>query len=285
MFIRPCEGAVTSRFQKNRLDPVSQKFKRDHVGTDIAKTGKVPIRAIADGNVTLARNADTDGFGKVVFMEHLDARGRVIFTSVYAHMDSVTIRTGRVKQGSVLGYMGNTGNSTGQHLHLELHIGKREKDNRNAVDVMMYLPLEVVLKKGDEGPNVKLLQQLLVDVGYLSKVDGLFGLTTEKAVKSFQNAQKLTVDGLAGLQTIQRLKLPTTSKPAVQEKKEGKLLELSQSQQDEFSKVFKNAREKGIFSSSEHEKDVRVGKMTESKAVYLVGLIASAALNNGKRLN
>lgn len=212
MFTRPCEGRVTSRFQKGRLDPVGGKIRRDHVGTDFAKTGTVPIRAAAAGKVTLARSAETDGFGKVVFIEH-NLSGQK-FVTVYAHLSSVAVRAGQtVSQGTNIGAMGSTGNSTGQHLHFELHLNQRFSDNRNAVDAMMYLPLEVALKNGDAGPNVQVLQQLLVDAGYLSKADGVFGNQTESAVKTYQNKNKLAVDGLAGVATIAKLREAVSAMP------------------------------------------------------------------------
>ncbi|WP_438312198.1 peptidoglycan DD-metalloendopeptidase family protein [Sporosarcina sp. FA9] len=211
MFIRPCDGAITSRFQKGRLDPVGGKIRRDHVGTDFAKTGTVPIRAVANGKVILARSTETDGFGRVVFIEHNLKEGE--FVTVYAHLSSVAVRAGQVvSQGTSVGAMGNTGNSTGQHLHFELHLNQRFSDNRNAVDTMMYLPLEVALKNGDKGPNVKNMQDLLVKKGHLIKADGVFGPATEKAVKAYQIQNKLVADGVAGVATIAVLGATNTPK-------------------------------------------------------------------------
>ena len=287
MFIRPCEGRITSRFQKDRLDPVGQKEYRDHVGTDFAKSGMVPIRASASGLVTLARNADTDGFGKVVFIEHNLKEGK--FITIYAHLSNVSVRTGQtVSQGTIVGAMGSTGNSTGQHLHFEIHVNERFKDNRNAVDALMYIPLEVALKKGDKGPNVKTIQQLLVKARFLSTADGHFGDDTENAVKSFQKQNNLDVDGLAGPVTVSKLKVytPTVSEKPVVPKpsKEVATLELTQTQRVDLANVYKLARTKGIFSSSEHEKAVLAGTMTQSKSIYLNGLIAGALLNNNVRV-
>ena len=58
------------------------------------------------------------------------------------------------------------------------------------------------LHNGSRGESVRKLQQALIDLGYLNgKADGIFGNQTEKAVRAFQSAKKLTVDGLAGKKT------------------------------------------------------------------------------------
>ena len=279
MFKRPCVGRITSRFQKDRLDPVSGKFRRNHVGTDFAQPGNIYIQASATGKVILARSAETDGFGKVIFIEHNLKQGK--FVTVYAHLKRVDVRTGQiVSQGANIGLMGTTGNSTGQHLHFEIHLNQRFSDNRNAVDAMMYLPLEVALKLNDKGPNVKILQELLVKRGYLAKVDGSFGPLTEKAVKAYQNKNKLTVDGLAGPATMEKLKTANVPLP----KKEAEKLELNKAEREELSRIFKHARGQGVFSSATHEKSIVDGTMTLSRLQYLQTVIAGAGINNGKRI-
>ena len=62
------------------------------------------------------------------------------------------------------------------------------------------------LRKGDKGEYVKVLQGLLVCNGYTDAyVDGSFGGGTDKAVRAYQKAQKLTVDGIAGSSTFKAL--------------------------------------------------------------------------------
>lgn len=63
---------------------------------------------------------------------------------------------------------------------------------------------ERILMRGTEGDDVRLVQQRLYDLGYLTdKVDGKFGLQTQKAVRAFQRAHKLEkVDGKVGRQTL-----------------------------------------------------------------------------------
>jgi len=107
---------ISSRFGK-RKHPISKKWKA-HKGVDYAAARGTPIRATADGKVTLAgRNG---GYGNTVVLRHA---GR--FTTLYAHMHGFAkgIRSGsRVKQGQIIGYVGSTGYSTGPHLHYEFRV-------------------------------------------------------------------------------------------------------------------------------------------------------------------
>lgn len=70
----------------------------------------------------------------------------------------------------------------------------------------------MTLKKGSKGSNVKTLQTKLTELGFLKdKIDGIFGSKTEKAVKDYQKANKLTVDGIAGPKTLGTLGIKTTT--------------------------------------------------------------------------
>jgi len=83
---------------------------------------RVPIVATSAGRVVVAvsnRTNYTTGYGNRVVIEHT-IHGRVFF-SVYAHLHAVTVRVGDVvAQGQQIGTMGNTGSSTGTHLHFEI---------------------------------------------------------------------------------------------------------------------------------------------------------------------
>lgn len=107
---------ISSRFGK-RKHPISKKWKT-HKGVDYAAAKGTPIRATADGKVTLAGRKG--GYGKTIVLRHA---GR--FTTLYAHMSGYAkgVRSGaRVKQGQVIGYVGSTGYSTGNHLHYEFRV-------------------------------------------------------------------------------------------------------------------------------------------------------------------
>ena len=144
-------------------------------------------------------------------------------------------------------------------------------------------PQANILKYGDKGALVSKLQTDLNKLDYKLTVDGIFGSATETAVKLFQKSVGLVVVGLADPATMAEL-IVAINNPTPP-KEEETYLKLSKRQSEELASVFKYAREKGIISSSEHEKDVLDGKMTHDKAIYLTALIAGAALNGGNRIN
>ena len=93
----------------------------DHRGLDFVPGNGAPIFAIADGVVTASEFGG--GYGQYVYLEH-DINGRSVLT-VYAHMQrgSGPLRVGDVVQvGDFIGLVGNTGISTGPHLHFEVRI-------------------------------------------------------------------------------------------------------------------------------------------------------------------
>ncbi|WP_313894665.1 M23 family metallopeptidase [Psychrobacillus sp.] len=97
--------------------------KEFHTGIDLVKNHKAPINAFTEGQVLYAGfgNAGTGlgGYGNVVVVK--DKNGRA---QVYAHLDSVAVRTGAtIKKGQVIGYQGTTGQVTGSHLHYEVRKG------------------------------------------------------------------------------------------------------------------------------------------------------------------
>ena len=68
------------------------------------------------------------------------AIGGKTFETVYAHLQSIAVKVGQtVKQGERIGVKGTTGNSTGIHLHFEVHIGRWNNKFTNAVDPLRYV--------------------------------------------------------------------------------------------------------------------------------------------------
>lgn len=135
-FIWPSEGQVTDTFGSRG---------GTHYGIDIAKSGTVPIKASASG--TVSKSYTSDSYGEVVFIKH--TINGITYETVYAHMrfGSRTVSAGqKVSQGALLGYMGNTGNSYGQHLHFELHNGTWDGSKSNAVDPLDYLGKEAAVQ-------------------------------------------------------------------------------------------------------------------------------------------
>lgn len=129
-FIFPTTRNVTSHFRTPE--------RPNHNGTDFSNGVNEPIHATADGFVVDSRVSDS--FGEMVIIRHI-IKGE-IWDSLYGHMvtGSRKVTTGaEVTQGQVIGTMGNTGNSSGIHLHFELHKGGHSYDAVNAVDPMDYL--------------------------------------------------------------------------------------------------------------------------------------------------
>ena len=123
----PVDGAFLSSGFGERKDPFSG-YTRHHKGTDFGAPRGTPIYAAGDGIVQKMETVD-DGYGNYVTIRH-DARYR----SLYAHMSAFAknIKPGsHVKQGDIIGYVGTTGYSTGNHLHYEVlvngnHINSQE---------------------------------------------------------------------------------------------------------------------------------------------------------------
>jgi murein DD-endopeptidase MepM/ murein hydrolase activator NlpD len=110
----PVEGRVTSSFGE-REDPFNGEGAF-HAGMDISAPTGTPIRATADGLVDSAETAN--GYGRQVILDH----GHGIRT-VYGHMAKMVVLAGQhVTRGQIIGYVGQTGRSTGPHLHYEVRI-------------------------------------------------------------------------------------------------------------------------------------------------------------------
>jgi murein DD-endopeptidase MepM/ murein hydrolase activator NlpD len=110
--ITPVKGIFTSAFG-SRSDPLTHG-RGNHQGVDIAAAPGQPVRASADGIVMRAGNLG--GLGNAIFVAH----GFGI-TTRYGHLSKIEVRPGqRVKRGDVIGRVGNTGRSTGYHLHYEV---------------------------------------------------------------------------------------------------------------------------------------------------------------------
>lgn len=121
----PTRGWITSYFGQ-RLSPYSGRLKM-HEGIDVGAPYGTSVQAPADGIVTYS--GEKAGFGKFVQVDH----GYGIET-IYAHNQSLHVRNGqRVKRGALLSAVGNTGHSTGPHLHYEVRV------NGIAVDPLYFI--------------------------------------------------------------------------------------------------------------------------------------------------
>ena len=107
--IWPINGPLTS--------PFGMRWGRLHAGIDISAPSGTPIRAADSGRVVLL--GFTGGYGNYTCVQHTSS-----MSTCYAHQSGYNTSSGAaVRQGQVIGYVGNTGHSFGAHLHFEVRIG------------------------------------------------------------------------------------------------------------------------------------------------------------------
>lgn len=141
-FILPVDYTYISRF-----------YSLVHKGDDLIAPRGTPVLAAADGQVT--RAGYHYSYGNYVVIDHgLDSNGHR-WTTLYAHLAAITVREGQaVAQGESIGMVGSTGNSTSNHLHLELQC------DGSLVPPQYYLPYSGTLlgKPDADGSLLALLQ-------------------------------------------------------------------------------------------------------------------------------
>jgi len=114
---------ITSGFSLARLHPFLQTW-RAHKGVDFAAPTGTPVRATGDGKVVLIGRQT--GYGNVVAIQHGGA-----YSTLYAHLSrfAADLRSGAgVRQGEVIGYVGQTGWATGPHLHYEFRVDNVQRN-------------------------------------------------------------------------------------------------------------------------------------------------------------
>ncbi|WP_096156623.1 murein hydrolase activator EnvC family protein [Bacillus sp. FJAT-45066] len=126
----PATGAVTSGF--------GTRWGSFHAGIDIGRGGRSNVPVVASAAGTVFQSYYSTSYGNVVFITHnIDGQ---IWTTVYAHLENRAVSEGQsVSRGQFLGYMGNTGFSTGPHLHFELHRGMWNGNKTNAVNPRSFI--------------------------------------------------------------------------------------------------------------------------------------------------
>lgn len=118
LIIYPALGRLSSGYGY-RADPFTG-IRRFHYGIDLANITGTRVVAAMDGIVADVENRPA-GYGKYVVIKH--SRG---YQTLYGHLNSVSVRQGqRISQGQILGTMGNTGRSTGPHLHFAIYKNNR----------------------------------------------------------------------------------------------------------------------------------------------------------------
>ncbi|MNR19639.1 Murein DD-endopeptidase MepM [compost metagenome] len=122
----PVTGARISSPYGYRIHPITG-VKKLHTGTDFAVSQGTDVHAADSGNVIVAEW--WNGYGNCVIIDH----GNNIWT-LYGHLSKINVQKGdNVKRGEVIAESGNTGASTGPHLHFEVRV------NGTPVDPMPYL--------------------------------------------------------------------------------------------------------------------------------------------------
>lgn len=130
---------ISSRFSSARQHPILGRM-RAHKGVDYAAGSGTPIMAAGDGRIRFS--GWQNGYGRTIIIDH--GRG---YTTLYGHMSRLGSygNGARVRQGSVIGYVGRSGLATGPHLHYEFRINGVHRD-----------PLTVTLPKPEPLPKTEL---------------------------------------------------------------------------------------------------------------------------------
>lgn len=112
-FARPAAGAISAKFGNSRV--LNGEQTAFHAGLDIGAGAGTPVRATADGIVVLV-DPDMVLSGQTVMIDH-----GLGLKSTYIHLSAIDVTDGQqVKQGDVIGKVGDTGRATGAHLHFGL---------------------------------------------------------------------------------------------------------------------------------------------------------------------
>ncbi|BEP28951.1 M23 family metallopeptidase [Helicovermis profundi] len=120
----PTSGRLSSKFGK-RIDPITGKHSF-HDGIDIANKVGTPVKSA--GNGIVIKTAYSKSYGNIIIIDH-----GYNYKTVYAHLSKILIKEGQeVQKGDKIAEMGNTGRSTGPHLHFEIRY-KNQKINPETI--------------------------------------------------------------------------------------------------------------------------------------------------------
>lgn len=214
----PAATAATGPWSNPTFGRISSGYRTpsrpNHLGTDVANSQGTPIHAACAGTVAAVRTNSYPGdlrtgllpgrTGNGIIVNHADG-----YRTYYGHLHTVRVAVGqRVAPGEHIGAMGTTGNSTGPHLHLEVHL--------NGVTTNPYTFLAnrgITLgstrpRSGAAGwPTVRnplrseparVAQYLLSYRGYSLVPDGYFGPASADAAARYQRSRGLVADGVIG---------------------------------------------------------------------------------------
>ncbi|MFZ3229240.1 MAG: M23 family metallopeptidase [Pseudobdellovibrio sp.] len=104
-----------ARMTRGFLPKIARKRKRPHKGIDLAAPRGTAVMASHDGTI-IYTGKGFKGYGKMIMIESNDG-----WATLYGHLDKIIVHEGsKIKQGEVIGALGNTGRSSGPHLHFEI---------------------------------------------------------------------------------------------------------------------------------------------------------------------
>lgn len=152
---------ISSTFSYRRFHPILRR-RRPHLGVDFAAPRGTPVHAAADGKIVEA--GWEGGLGRSVRVDHADG-----YRTTYGHLSRIagSLRAGRpVRRGQVIGYVGSTGLSTGNHLHYEV-----ERDGQH-VDPLALKSLGATTVPDDERPIFERVRRLVTQQLALLEADG-----------------------------------------------------------------------------------------------------------------
>ena len=128
-FIKPVEGIIKSDFgYRKQPTPGASEY---HSGIDLKVPIGTPVKSIASGVVI--KSGKASGYGNAVYVDHGIINGKRVI-SEYGHLSKFDVKVGdKITAGQIIAKSGNTGRSTGPHLHLTI------RENGKAVDPKKYI--------------------------------------------------------------------------------------------------------------------------------------------------
>ncbi len=285
-FIMPAQGRISSEFGM-RKHPIHGTMK-NHSGIDIAAANGTPVYAAADGVITRAEFSNS--YGNVIYIRHPNN-----METRYAHLARFGegIGTGKgVRQGDLIGYVGNTGASKGNHLHFEVRQGQGS----------MGVPVNPLsfINKSTAAPAVKELEeekqalkkdeQVVDTKDNMEGVDTVAATTTGKTETSKpQSAMALEQQWAASLpKTATSNMMPASMEtPSPGAAVDSKATQWKEEQQRKVAQA--NASQRAIENKERHQLDNTSNILKQSLNVQismdnkLTQVIA--ALNNISKIN
>ncbi|MFJ6414408.1 peptidoglycan DD-metalloendopeptidase family protein [Terribacillus saccharophilus] len=129
-FMRPATGDITSTF--------GIRWGTYHNGIDIGGGGRSNVQVVASADGVVVKSYLSSSYGNTIIIRH-NIEGKQ-YETLYAHLASRKVSAGaNVKKGQFIGYMGNTGQSTGMHLHFELHSPAWNSTKSGKLDPVKYV--------------------------------------------------------------------------------------------------------------------------------------------------